>query len=129
MKIGDLDNLYGRDSSTESLAKQVDVLREMVFDLVLEVEALRAERVAWASKTGDATYAEAYMETASRAHNSAGVVPGWTKLLIHFYGWKDQSAETGGRRLYELVLLRRLGVSEERLRDFIEHIEHVESLT
>jgi hypothetical protein len=119
MKINDLDELCGRDSTNEALAKRVSLLTEMVFDLVLEVEALRAERVALASKTGDATYAEAYMQTAATAHNSAGVVPSWVKLLIHFYGWRDDAA-MDGRPLRELVLLRRLGVSEERLRAFVE---------
>jgi hypothetical protein len=129
MKLNDLDTLYRQDSSNEGLARRINLLTEMVVDLILEVEALRAERVASASKTGDATYAEAYMQTAATAHNAAGVVPSLTKLLIRFYGWQDESAAMDGRPFRELVLLRRLGVSEERLRAFIEHLDFVESLT
>jgi len=35
----------------------------------------------------------------------------------------------GGRPLREVLLLRRLGLSDGHLRQFAEHIRHVEELT
>src|SRR5512138_773553 len=122
MKASELNALWRADGSNDGLARRLDLLTELVFDLAVEVEALRAERVANAAKTGDAAYAGAYMEAAAVAHNGAGLVPSWMKLFALFYGRRDQDTTLDGTSLRELVLLRRLGISEEQLREFVEHI-------
>jgi hypothetical protein len=129
MTSHELGALWNTDRSNEGLARRLDLLTELVFDLAVEVEALRAERIGNAAKTGDGAYANAYMKAAGVAHNGAGVVPPWMKLFALFYGSGDQDKSPDGRSLRELVLLRRLGISEERLRDFVEHIRHLEELS
>jgi hypothetical protein len=129
MKANELGALWSADRSTEGLARRVDLLTELVFDLAVEVEGLRAERVAHAAKTGDTAYADAYAEASGVAHNGAGVVPGWMKLLARFYGWRDEDAAFDGGSLRELVLLRRLGLGDDQLREFVEHIRHLQELS
>jgi hypothetical protein len=51
------------------------------------------------------------------------------KLFALFYGRRDQDSTVDGRSLRELVLLRRLGISEERLREFVEYIRHMGELS
>jgi hypothetical protein len=129
MRTHDFRALLGGDDSYEGLAKRVALLTEVVFDLLVEVEALRLERAAHAARTGDRTYAEAYQASAAVAHNGAGVIPGSFKLLARFYGGRDEEMSTDGRPLREVLLLRRLGLSDEQLREFAEHIRHVEELS
>jgi hypothetical protein len=129
MNACELGALHCFDSSNEGMARRIALLTELVLDLALEVEALRAERAGAAAKTGDGAYAEAYMKSAAVAHSGAGVVPGWLKLMTRFYSTSEEDNTLDGRPLRELLLLRRLGVDEDRLRAFAEHIRHVESLT
>jgi len=129
MRTHELGALLGGDDSRDGLAKRVALLTEVVFDLLVEVDALRLERAAHAARTGDRTYAEAYEESATVAHNGAGVIPGSLKLLARFHGGRAEETSIDGRPLREVLLLRRLGLSDEQLRQFAEHIRQVEELT
>lgn len=113
---------------------RIEVLVAMVFDLLMEVEALR--KVVSASKLGvggkDSSYSRAYEETAYLTHNACGPSSGLEKLLALFY---PRVAEEEGqnwreRRAWrECLLLRRLGFSDEEVRAYKEAAEQAEHFT
>src|SRR5688500_13223492 len=82
------------------LARRVEALTILVFDLLAEVDALRQTQA-----TGSA-YRDAYRETSVLGHNSSGVSSGWGKLLERFYP-REPSAD--GRVWRESLMMRRLG--------------------
>lgn len=113
---------------------RIEVLVAMVFDLLMEVEALR--KVVSASKLGvggkDSAYGRAYRETAYLTHNACGLSSGLEKLLALFY--PRQAEEEGPswreRRTWrECLLLRRLGFSDEEVRTYKEAAEQAETFT
>jgi len=113
---------------------RIEVLVAMVFDLLMEVEALRT--VVSASKLGaggkDSAYSRAYQETAYLTHNACGPSSGLEKLLALFY---PSQAEGEGpswreRRTWrECLLMRRLGFSDEEVRAYKVAAEQAETFT
>jgi hypothetical protein len=113
---------------------RIEVLVAIVFDLLMEVEALR--KVVSASKLGvggkDSAFCRAYEETAYLTHNACGPSSGLEKLLALFY---PRSADEEGRRSWgrrtwrECLLLRRLGFSDEEVRAYKEAAERAETFT
>jgi hypothetical protein len=103
-------------------------LISMVSDLLVEVEALREAVIRLSASAGrDASsYRDAYLETALLSHNSAGPSTGVDKILALFY--PDQS-EADGRPLREVVMLRRLGMSQAELDAFQKEAKDLEVLT
>ena len=99
---------------------RIDVLVALAFDLLLEVEALRAAQLA--SNSGapstDSAYARAYLDTAYLRHNAAGASSGLEKLIGRFYGTQ--------RTWRECVMLLRLGFSEEQVRAYQEEARRAE---
>jgi hypothetical protein len=113
---------------------RIAVLVAMVFDLLMEVEALRT--VVSASKLGvggkDSAYGRAYQETAYLTHNACGPSSGVEKLLALFYprqaeeeglGWRER------RTWRECLLMRRLGFSDDEVRAYKEEAEQAETFT
>lgn len=98
--------------------EQVEVLRELVVDLLIEVEALRALHI---SSPADvvARYRHAYEATVLESHNSAGPFSGYERVLWAWYGTTPapetafEGLTEGTRR--EVHLLRRLGASEAEI--------------
>ena len=113
---------------------RIEVLVAMVFDLLLEVEALR--KVVSASNLGvggkDSDYGRAYEATAYLTHNACGPSSGLEKLLALFYPRvvDEEGASGRGRRTWrECLLLRRLGFSDEDVRAYKEGAEQAETFT
>ncbi len=113
---------------------RMEVLVAMVFDLLMEVEALR--KVVSASKLGvggkNSAYGRAYEETAYLTHNACGPSSGLEKLLALFYprGAEEKGKSWRERRTWrECLLLRRLGFSDEEVRAYKEAAEQAETFT
>jgi hypothetical protein len=110
------------------------VLVAIVFDLLMEVEALR--KAVLASKLGvggkASAYGRAYEETAYLTHNACGPSSGLEKLLALFYprvAEEDGQSWQGRRTWRECLLLRRLGFSDEQVRAYKEAAEQAETFT
>ena len=113
---------------------RIDVLVAMVFDLLMEVEALRAAHLA--SNTGargtDSGYGRAYRDTAYLTHNSCGPSSGLDKLLALFYPAeteKDSGASGQQRTWRECLMLLRLGFSQEQVRAYRKEAAEAETFT
>jgi hypothetical protein len=113
---------------------RVDALVAMVFDLLMEVEALR--RAQLASNTGargtDSAYGRAYRDTAYLTHNASGPSSGLEKLLALFYPAETQNdtRASGQQRTWrDCVMLQRLGFSLEQVRAYQEEAERAETFT
>lgn len=119
-------------NSIESLRLHIDTLTDIVFALLMEVEALRSAQID-ASKSsneplGKSTYAQAYRKTALLSHNGAGPTLGPDKVVLSFFG-----AETTGvadeASYRECVMLRRLGYSDDEILDYLRDVDHVAQLS
>ena len=113
---------------------RTEVLVALVFDLLLEVEALRAALLSSdAGTAGKASaYARAYQDTAYLTHNACGPSSGLEKLLALYYPQAAESDDQtwGERRTWrECLFLRRLGFSEEEIRAYKEAAAHAETFT
>jgi hypothetical protein len=113
---------------------RIEVLVAMVFDLLMEVEALRA--VVAASKLGaggkDSDYGRAYQETAYLTHNACGPSSGLEKLLARFYPPQadEQAPSWRQRRSWrECLLMRQLGFTDDDVRAYQDSAEQAETLT
>jgi hypothetical protein len=110
---------------------RIDVLVAMVFDLLMEVEALRAAHLA--SNNGargtDSGYGRAYRDTAYLTHNAAGPSSGLEKLLGLFYP-AESEMDTGTSGTWrECLMLRRLGFSQDQVRAYMDDAERAETFT
>ncbi len=111
---------------------RVRVLTELVLDLVVEVEALRSAFLLAARAKGVAakqtTYGRAYRDATLLTHDASGVSGGMEKLLARWLG--DRTENTlNGHRVRELAMLRRLGYSEDELKQYLEEAESHEART
>lgn len=112
----------------------LDTLLSIVCDLMLEVEALRAtvlemQKTEHAETTG---YAKHYRDTAYLTHNGIGPTSGLTKLLQLYYPHRPEKGTPGPaspRAWREVLMLRRLGYSEEEIREFKQDAENSENLS
>lgn len=114
--------------------ERLDVLVVMIFDLLMEVEALRAAQLAASNGANGIApaYGCAYRDTAYLTHNCAGPSSGMEKLLARFYPQEtaNESGAAGERRTWrECLMLRRLGFSEEQLRAYQEAAKQAEDFT
>ena len=113
--------LYSRD-----LHEEVAVLRQLVVDLMTEVEALRALQLERGPEEV-AAYRRVYRRTALASHNSAGPWSGVHRVFWAWYGEEDPPAmtfgdlEDGVRR--ELALLRRMGATDEEVQQHMVEVE------
>ena len=110
---------------------QSEVLTQMVFDLFLEVEALRSMALNPRAGLID-IYAEAYRATALTSHCSTGPSDGWEKLLAEFYpsGYEEPSGSASGKQVWrESLLLKRLGFTPEELESFKQLAAEMELYT
>lgn len=113
---------------------RINILVALVFDLMMEVEALR--KVVSTSKLGmggkDSAYGRAYEKTAYLTHDACGPSSGLDKLLALFY---PPSATNEGpnrhekRTWRECLLMLRLGFSDEEIRAYKKTAEDAEILT
>jgi len=108
------------DESLPTADPRIEILVGMVFDLLLEVEALRTGLLAanGSARAKDSPYGRAYRDTAYLTHNACGPSSGLEKLLALFYPSEAEEA-TGDwreRRAWrECLMLQRLGFSQEEV--------------
>jgi hypothetical protein len=130
-----LQTLFMHDDGKEGGSDpRIEVLVAMVFDLLMEVEALR--KVVLGSGLGvggkDSAYGRAYAETAYLTHNALGPSSGLEKLLDLFYPEKaeEKGPTWGERRTWrECLLLRRLGFSDEQVGAYKEAAAEAEAFS
>ena len=122
-------------NEVQSLERKVSILTHLVFELLREVEALREAQIREIQAEGitpkDSPYGTAYLDTALLTHNAAGVTTGVEKLLFRWLG--DESVLIPknyiGSVLREILMLKRLGLTDEELQKYIEDAEAAEKLT
>lgn len=122
MNQNNLTNLltYFQSSSDE----KIQILTEMVFSLLVEVEVLRKLSLE------NSKYASLYKETALTSHNSSGAISGMEKILQQWFGEHgiiQNNFSSGQAR--ESVMLQRLGFSKDDINKFFEECKKLESLT
>ncbi len=116
-----------RSLVTSTVDERNMTLLNIVSDLLVEVEALRETVLQLSVRVGsDASYRDAYRETALLSHNSAGPSSGLDKILALFYT-NESGAE--GRTWREDIMLRRLGMSQAELDAFQKEAMGLEILT
>jgi hypothetical protein len=120
------DSQVERLFSSRDLQDQLSALRQLVLDLMIEVESLRAVQLA-RPPAELAAYRRAYEQTVLQSHNSAGPWSGVHRIFWAWYGYHDPPAmtfegfEDGIRR--EVALLRRMGATEGELADHVRRVE------
>jgi hypothetical protein len=134
-------SLYGGGDS----AARVNALCQVVIDLLVEVEALREALLQLCPETqgshvhkgydipchddtltkGKGAYQAAYVNAAYVRHNAAGPFGAIEKLLARFYA-VDGTVEIEPR---ELLMLRRLGFSEEEIVRFRAAVRKAEQFS
>jgi hypothetical protein len=111
-------------ASGASPADRFNVLVGIVLDLMMEVQALRDERLRRGQDLG--SYRESYRDNALLPHNSAGTSTGWEKLLREFY---PRQRRPDGRVWRESLMLRRLGFTAAEIAAFEDEAEQSETYT
>lgn len=116
----------------QSLERKVTILTHLVFELLREVEALRESQIRDTKpENHSSNYLKAYLETALLTHNSAGVTTGLEKLLFRWLGedWESIPKTKVGSTLREILILKRLGLTDEEITNYIQDAETAEKLT
>jgi hypothetical protein len=122
-------------NEVQSLERKVSILTHLVFELLREVEALREAQIRENQAEGttlkDSPYGTAYLETALLTHNASGVTTGIEKLLFRWLGDGSELIPRNylGSVLREILMLKRLGITEEELHKYIEDSEAAEKFT
>jgi hypothetical protein len=102
---------------------RLEALSRMVEVLMMEVEALRAALL----EVNPRAYAKAYRETALLTHNSAGPTSGGHKLAQRFE--TNGVPALYGEPLREVIMMARLGFTNEEIRRYILDAEYMGQLT
>jgi len=135
----DLKNNRAYTIDSTSSDERIANLEQIVLDLMMEIEALRACMIGVSSNSARAEasvdvltpapggvdgehtpYGEAYLKTAWLTHWAAGPTNGFDKLLDLFYL---------PSRHREQLMLERLGYSQEQIQQFIESAFAAETCT
>ena len=120
-----LDNL--NRGTTE---QQIGALKEIVIDLMMEIEALRSAMIEEAKSKGidpkDSFYGKAYRDTGLLTHCAVGPSSGRDKLLTRFISVKTTA---NGIQLREALMLLKLGYSPDEIAGYANDAEHGEMLT
>jgi hypothetical protein len=115
---------------SENSRDKIDALTQLVQTLLMEVEALRAAAIEDGRAPGTSSqataYARAYRRTALLSHNAAGPSTGIEKLLAR---WISPETTCNGIAVPEILMLRRLGYSEDEIRRYMQEAEQQEALS
>ena len=100
---------------------EIAELRSMVYDLLVEVEAIRATllKSPFGSEGPNSRYAIAYLETAFLTHDSSGCTG--DKLLAQFYGRDPKKHDWR-----ECLFMQRLGFSTEAIANYMREAKAAE---
>jgi hypothetical protein len=117
-----------------TLEERVQLLTELVFELLREVEALRSAQIRESESKGippkDSEYGKSYLATSRLTHNSCGPTGGIDKLLALWVGWYEEVPQNRFRCLLrEVLMLRRLGFTESEIDAYIEETIILSTLT
>lgn len=118
-------------SEDSSRDQRLEDLSFVVSQLLLEVEALRATVIAMEARAGftgsRSAYAIGYRETFLTSHNSAGARPGAFKVMDGFHA--RDVPDLYGRPLREVVMLGRLGFTDDEIQEYYRQAAHACQLT
>lgn len=114
---------------TRTPEERIDALVALVKELVREVEALRAVAVARETRDGSTSYRDHYRETSLLSHNSAGIGGGEEKVLRRFIPINNSELPTAHSPLPEAMMLRRLGLSDDEIEDYVREVKRVSRYT
>lgn len=110
--------------------EKVEVLKELVLALLMEVEALRSGLLEESQTRGvtlkNSSYGRAYLSTALLTHNAAGPSGGVEKLLER---WVSSRTTSNGISFREALMLMRLGYSQEEIENYAAEAESYETRT
>lgn len=116
--------------SSSNTEQQVWALKEIVVDLMREIEALRSAMIDEAKSKGidpkDSVYGKAYREAGLFTHNSAGPTPGRGKLFQLF---ASRRTTPNGIQIPEALMLLRLGYSQDEIAQYASEAELQEMMT
>jgi hypothetical protein len=101
-------------------ARRVEALTALVFDLLAEVEALRA------TSLSQVPYRDAYRQVALLTHDASGPSSGWEKLLNRYY---PRELSSDGRAWRETLLMRRLGFTPAEVEAYQREAGEAETYT
>jgi hypothetical protein len=136
-----LQTLFGRKAKSESedlLARaqsEIQQLRTVVFELHVEVEAIRETLLKSPLGSGGSSsvYAQSYYETALLTHNAMGPSGGYEKLARLFYEGDSKSIESicyaHGDDWRECLFMKRLGFPPKQISEYRREAEGAEILT
>lgn len=118
------DQDLGLRSQSDPRAK---VLRNLVFDLMMEVNALRdtCKRLSELSPE-PRTYADSYRASALLTHNAAGPSDGTEKLIERFYSGE---ATASLKSMRELSFMAELGFSDPEIQGYVSDASTAETFT
>jgi len=106
---------------------RVKVLRDIVLDLMMEVNALRDTCWRLSELSSEPrTYAESYRASALLTHNAAGPSSGTEKLIERFYA-RDPTSSV--KNLRELSFMAELGFSDPEIRGYVSDASTAETFT
>lgn len=118
-------------SGADCRDQRLEELSHVVSQLLLEVEALRATVIELETRAGitgtRSAYAAKYRDTFLLSHNAAGVRPGAFKVMESFD--RRGLPDLYGRPLREVIMLRRLGYTDDEIEEYARQAEHVSQLT
>ena len=110
----------GPPADALAIARRVEALTTLVFDLLAEVEALRQTQAA------QSDYRDAYREASLLTHNSSGPSSGWEKLLDRYY---PRQPSSDGRVWRESLMMHRLGFTPAEIEAYQREAEQAETYT
>lgn len=125
--------LLGVNQSNADLSKQVETLRLLVLALLMEVEALRsaflAESLAEGEDLKSSEYGKSYVSTALLTHDSTGPSGGLEKLLGKWLFSEKKYHFSPDLYMREILMLKRLGFSEDEIKAYRQKAEEYETRT
>lgn len=109
----------------QTVVQNEALIVELLQDLMMEVEALRAAMILQEGEAGgkESRYARTYLETARLTHYTTGPSTGLDKLLNLFY---PADTDSDDRNWREALMLRRLGFSDVDIDQFKQEAKRTE---
>ena len=115
-----------KDDPLALARSEIAELRETVFDLLVEIEAIRETLLNSPLGSGGARspYASAYRKAAFRTHDASGPSSGHMKLFAQFYPLAPEQ-----RDWRECLFMQRLGLSPDDIAKYKREAERAHAYT
>ena len=129
-----ITTLFKPSDDAAAVDPRTEVLVAIVFDLLVEVEALRSALLASDAGTSSSAliYKRAYRDIAYLTHDAAGPRSGPEKLLARFYpepSGQERKGEREARVWRECLFLSRIGFTEDEITAYKEEAQEAEAFT